>query len=31
VKVLDQGALAYRGGITVGDLLYSRKATSSRR
>lgn len=22
VKVLDQGALVYRGGITVGDLLY---------
>jgi hypothetical protein len=31
VKVLDEGALAYRGGITVGDLLYSRAATSSRR
>jgi hypothetical protein len=22
VKVLDQGALVYRGGVTGGDLLY---------
>jgi hypothetical protein len=22
VKVLDQGALVYRGGVTIGDLLY---------